>query len=294
MKKSIKVRNITKIIGKKKVLDNISFDVYEGEILGIVGASGSGKTTLLRVMTGIYNINQGEIYYYGIDLEKNYEKAMSVVGNTLENPNIYINTNKNNLDLFKTMLKGIDEESIEGIVKIIEMEKHLGKKFKTNTLGMKERLKIANSLINKPKILILDNPFKGLSLIQKTNVIKLLRGLKDTTIVIATNKLSEIEYLCNKIIFLNDGKIENIHIIENNNKKNVTFEVDDFSKARLLMNDYCINENLEVYETDEKISEINRELMLNNINVYRIYDSNNTLEQTFYDIANKKEEDSPY
>lgn len=289
LKKAIKVRNVSKAIGKKKVLDNINFDIYEGEKVGIVGKCSSGKTTLLKVMSGIYSMDEGNIFYYDVDLEKNYEKAMSVVGNLLETPDVYRDlNNKNNLELFKKMFKGVDEESIKGIVKIVEMEKHLGKKFKTNTLGMKERLGIANSLINKPKILILDEPFLGLDSNEKINVFKTLKSLNDTTVLIATNNLNEIEGLCNKIIFINDGKIENINIIENNNKKNVTFEVDDFSKARLLMNDYCINENLEVYETDEKISEINKELMLNNINVYRIYDSNNTLEKDFYNIANQK------
>lgn len=286
LKKAIKVRNVSKIIGKKKVLDNINFDIYEGEKVGIVGKYGSGKTTLLKVMSGLYSMDEGNIFYYDVDLEKNYEKAMSIIGNLLETPDVYKDlNNKNNLELFKKMFKGVDEESIKGIVKIVEMEKHLGKKFKTNTLGMKERLGIANSLINKPKILILDEPFLGLDSSEKINVFKTLKSLNDTTVLIATNNLNEIEGLCNKIIFINDGKIENINIIENNNKKNVTFEVDDFSKARLLMNDYCINENLEVYETDEKISEINKELMLNNINVYRIYDSNNTLEKDFYNIA---------
>ena len=289
LKKAIKVRNVSKTIGKKKVLDNINFDIYEGEKVGVVGKGGSGKTTLLKVMSGIYSMDKGNIFYYDVDLEKNYEKAMSVVGNLLETPDVYKDlNNKNNLELFKKMFKGVDEESIKGIVKIVEMEKHLGKKFKTNTLGMKERLGIANSLINKPKILILDEPFLGLDSNEKINVFKTLKSLNDTTVLIATNNINEIEGLCNKIIFINDGKIENINIIENNNKKNVTFEVDDFSKARLLMNDYCINENLEVYETDEKISEINKELMLNNINVYRIYDSNNTLEKDFYNIANQK------
>ena len=108
------------------------------------------------------------------------------------------------------------------------------------------------------------------------------------SLLLTSHMLSEIEGLCNKVIFINNGKIENIKIKENNDKKNVTFEVDDYSRARLLMKDYCISENLEVYETDEKISEINKELILNNINVYRIYDSTNTIEQDFFNIVGEK------
>lgn len=289
MKKAIKVRNVSKTIGKKKVLDNISFDVYEGEIVGLVGKNGAGKSTLLKVMTGLYNMDEGEIFYYDINLEKDFEKAMSLVGTLIETPDMYKSlSGKKNLELFKTMFKGVDEESVKEIVKIVEMEKHLGKKFKTYSLGMKERLAIASSLINKPKILILDEPTNGLDPSGIRSIMNTLKELKDTTIIISSHMLNEIENLCNKIIFINDGKIENIKIKEENNKKNVTFEVDDFSRARILMNDYCISEDLEVYETDEKISEINKELLLNNIKVYRIHDSENTIEKEFLNIAGEK------
>ncbi len=289
MKKVIKVRNITKTIGKKKILDNISFDVYEGEIVGLVGKNGAGKSTLLKIMTGLYSMDEGEIYYYDINLKNNFEKAMSMVGTLIESPDLYKSlSGRKNLELFKTMFKGVDENTIEEIVKIVEMEKYLGRKFKTYSLGMKERLGIASSLLNKPKILILDEPTNGLDPIGIKNILKTLKELKDTTIIISSHLLSEIEWLCNKVIFINDGKIENIKIKENNDKKNITFEVDDFSRAKLLMHNYCINENLEVYENDETISNINKELILNNIKVYRIQESENTIEKEFFSIVGKQ------
>ena len=290
MKKVIKIRNVSKTIGKKKILDNISFDVYEGDIVGLVGKNGAGKSTLLKVMTGLYSMDEGEIYYYGINLKSDFEKAMSIVGTLIESPDLYKSlSGKKNLELFKTMFKGVDENTIEEIVKIVEMEKYLGKKFKTYSLGMKERLGIASSLINKPKILILDEPTNGLDPVGVKNILKTLKELKNTTIIISSHMLNEIEGLCNKVIFLNDGKIENIKIKENNNKKNITFEVDDFSRAKLLINDYCINENLEVYETDETVSQINKELILNNINVYRIYESEKTIEKEFFNMVHKND-----
>lgn len=288
MKKAIKVRNVSKAIGKKKILDNISFDVYEGDIVGLVGKNGSGKSTLMKVMSGLYSLDEGEIYYYDINLKNNFEKAMSMVGTLIESPDLYKNlSGKKNLEIFKKMFKGIDEGTVEEIVKIVEMEKYLGRKFKTYSLGMKERLAIASSLINKPKILILDEPTNGLDPVGIKNIMKALKELKDTTILISSHMLSEIEGLCNKVIFINDGKVQNIKIKENNNKKNITFEVDDFSKAKLLINDYCISEDLEVYETDETISLINRELILNNVNVYRIYESEKTIEKEFFDMVGK-------
>ncbi len=293
MKKAIKVRNISKTIGRKKILDNISFDIYEGEIVGLVGKNGAGKSTLLKIMTGLYSYDEGEIYYYNYNLKTDYEKAMSIVGTLIENPDMYNNlSGKKNLELFKSMFKGIDEGTIEEIVRIVEMEKYLGKKFKTYSLGMKERLGIASSLINKPKILILDEPTNGLDREGVKNIMKMLKDLKDTTIIISSHMLSDIEELCNKIIFINDGKIDSIKIKQNDNKKNIVFEVDDFSKARLIIKDYCVNENLEVYETDDMVSLINKELVLNNINVYRISESTNTLENDFFKMIGKSNDKS--
>lgn len=288
MKRVIKVRNISKTINKKKILDNINFDIYEGEIVGLVGKNGAGKSTLLKIMTGLYSYDEGEIYYYNYNLKTDYEKAMSIVGTLIENPDMYNNlSGKKNLELFKSMFKGIDEGTIEEIVRIVEMEKYLGKKFKTYSLGMKERLGIASSLINKPKILILDEPTNGLDREGVKNTMKMLKELKDTTIIISSHMLSDIEELCNKIIFINDGKIDSIKIKQNDKKKNIVFEVDDFSKARLIIKDYCINENLEVYESDDIVSLINKELVLNDINVYRISEATNTIEKDFFRMIGK-------
>ena len=289
MKRVIKVRNVSKTIGRKKVLQNINFDVYEGEIVGLVGKNGAGKSTLLKIMTGLYKMDEGEIYYYDINLKTDFEKAMSIVGTLIESPDLYKSlSGRKNLELFKTMFKGIDENTIEEIVKIVEMEKYLGRKFKTYSLGMKERLAIASSLLNKPKILILDEPTNGLDPVGIKNILRTLKELKDTTIIISSHMLSEIEWLCTKVIFIDDGKIQNIKVKENNDKKNITFEVDDFSKAKLLMSNYCINENLEVYENDETISNLNKELILNNIKVYRIHESENTIEKEFFSIVGNK------
>mgnify|MGYP004664579581 FL=1 len=291
MKKSITVRNVSKSINGKKLLDNISFDAYEGEIIGLVGKNGAGKSTLLKIMTGLYKMDEGEILYYNYDLNHDFEKAMSIVGTIIETPDMYESlTGKKNLKLFKTMLKGVDEGTIEEIVKILEMEKYLGKKFKTYSLGMKERLAIASSLINKPKILILDEPTNGLDTEGIKKIMDTLKELKDTTIIISSHMLSEIEELCNKIIFINNGKIQKIKIKENNNKRNVKFEVDDYTKAKLLLNKYCINESLEVYESDETISKLNKRLVQNDINVYRISEKNNKLEEEFFEMLGKDNE----
>lgn len=286
---AIKVRNVCKSINGKKILHNINFDIYEGEIVGLVGPNGAGKSTLLKVMTGLYTIDEGEIYYYDYNLKNDFEKAMSIVGTIIEDPNLYKNlSGKDNLKIFKSMFKGIDDNKINEIVKIVEMEKVLGKRFKTYSLGMKERLAIATSLINKPKILILDEPTNGLDPLGVKNMMEMLKNMKDTTIIISSHMLKEIEGICNKIILINNGRIVDVKIKnENTNKRSIRFEVDDYSKAKILLNNYLINDELEVYETDEVISNINKALITNNINVYRIYEDKLSLEQEFFNMVNK-------
>lgn len=285
---SIKVRNVSKSINGRKILHNISFDIYEGEIVGLVGPNGAGKSTLLKVMSGLYNYDEGEIYYYDYNLKNDFEKAMSIIGTLIEEPNLYKNlSGKNNLKLFKSMFKGIDDNTISEIVKIVEMEKFLGKKFKTYSLGMKERLAIANALINKPKILLLDEPTNGLDPLGVKNIMNMLKSMKDTTIIISSHMLREIDEICTKIIFINDGRIVGIKNKNNNdNKKNIRFEVDDYSKARILLKNYLVNDEIEIYGDDELVSAINKVLISNNINVYRIYEDENSLENEFMDMVN--------
>lgn len=291
MIKSVCVRNISKTINGKKILHDINFDIYEGEIVGLVGPNGAGKSTLMKIMTGLYTYDSGSVCYYNYELKNDFEKAMSMIGTLIEYPDLYYNlSGKRNLEIFKTMFKNVDEETVEEIVKIVEMEKYLGKKFKTYSLGMKERLGIASALINKPKILILDEPTNGLDPVGIKKVMNMLKSMKDTTIIISSHMLSEVESLCDKIIFINDGTIVNIKNIKErsiNEKRLVSFIVDDYSKAKILLRKYAVNDELEVYENDDIISKINKELIFNNINVYRILDKN-TLESEFFEMINDK------
>ena len=290
MVKAISVRNLKKSINGRVILDDISFDIYEGEIVGLVGPNGAGKSTLLKVMTGLYKYDEGNISYYNFDLKNDFEEAMSIIGTLIEYPDLYDSlSGRKNLEIFKTMFKNVKEETIEEIVKIVEMEKCLGKKFKTYSLGMKERLGIASALINKPRILILDEPTNGLDPVGVRKLMEILGNMRDTTILISSHMLGEIENLCDKFIFMYSGKIVNVKYKckDKIDKKHVSFVVDDYAKAKILLNKYAVNDDLEVYENDYKISKINKELIFNNINVFRIQERNN-LESEFFSIIDEK------
>lgn len=281
----VEVKNITKIINGKKILDNISFSINEGSIVGLIGPNGAGKSTLLKVMTGLYKIDIGDVKYYGKSLKDDFEEAIVNVGSIIENPDMYKNlSGQKNLELFKVMFKGVSDETIKGIVNIVNLEKSMGKKFKSYSLGMKERLGIATSLLGNPKILILDEPTNGLDPIGIKNMRNLIKSLNNTTVIISSHMLCEIENICDEVIFINEGKIIERKDIKNfGNKKRVEFEVDDYDKAKSIISNYDVDEEMCVYATDEEVCEINKTLIKNNIKVYRICEKINNLENEFFD-----------
>ena len=290
MKNIVKVNNVSKNIGTKKILCNVSFEIEENTIVGIVGPNGAGKSTLLKIMTGLYKADSGTIEYDGISLNDNFEKAINMVGCLIEGADMYSHlSGKTNLEIFKSMFKGVDVRTVENIVRIVDIEKSLGKKFKSYSMGTKERFGIASALINNPKILILDEPTNGLDPYGIRELRNLLLNLKNTTIIISSHLLSEIEAICDVVLFMNNGKIINKQIINKvSNKKYVDFEVDNYSRAKVILNNYCVNEGLRVYETDCIISDINKELIMNDIKVYRISESNCNIEEKFFDMIEDK------
>ncbi len=287
---AIEVKNISKIINGKKIINNISFNVNKGSVIGLVGPNGAGKSTLLKIMTGLYTLDVGDVYYDGISLKKDYEKAIKRVGCIVESPDVYKNlSGYDNLDLYRNVFKGINEESIRDIIRIVDLNESIKKKVRTYSLGMKERLGIAASLLGNPKILILDEPTNGLDPIGIKNLRKLIKSLKDTTIIISSHLLSEIEIICDEVIFINNGEIIERKAINNeSNKKYIEFEVDDYSRAKYLINDFQIGETLSVYATEEEICKINKRLILNDIKVYRITEKQNKLESEFFETMGYK------
>lgn len=282
MNYAVEVKNISKKINGKEILKNITFNIEKNKVVGIVGQNGAGKSTLLKVMTGLYKMDKGEILYNGISLKKNYENAIKNVGSVIENPDMYRNlTGYDNLEIFKSMFKGVDENVVKEIVKIVNIEKNLGKKFKTYSLGMKERLGLASALINKPEILILDEPTNGLDPKGIKELREFIKSLNDTTVIISSHMLYEIEAVCDEVLFIKNGEIiSKKELNKSETKKYIEFEVDNYSKAKLILDNYVVCEELKFYASDEEIGNINKDFILNGINVYRITEIN-SLEDEF-------------
>jgi len=159
----LKVSNLTKKFGNRTAVDNISFDVYEGEIFGFLGPNGAGKTTAIRMITGLAKPTSGDVFVCGNSITKHFEKAIVNIGGIIENPEMYKNlTGMENLKYYASLYPKIKKDRIDEVVHLVGMENRINDKVKTYSLGMRQRIGIAQALLHNPKLLILDEPTNGL------------------------------------------------------------------------------------------------------------------------------------
>lgn len=232
----IEVKNITKKYGSFTAVDNISFKIEEGEIIGLLGPNGAGKSTTMNMITGYIEPTEGEIKVEGYDISKKPKKAKAQIGYMPEGVPLYSDLTVKEFVTYMAELKKVDRKTRkEKVEKIIEQTglKDVEKKLTRNlSRGYKQRVSMAGALVGEPKILILDEPTVGLDPKQITEIRSLIKELGKThTIILSSHILSEVSQICNKVIIINKGKIvaidtpENLEKkVENNNTTYVTVE----------------------------------------------------------------------
>lgn len=233
--KVLEVKNLSKSFGKRKVLKNITFDIYEGDIVGLIGPNGAGKTTLIKTILSLYKKDTGSVKICGYDNKKDLEEALSKTGSIIENPDLYQNiSGRKNLKITALINDIKDKEYIEKMIKFVKLEDRIDDKVKKYSLGMKQRLGLANALIKRPKLLILDEPTNGLDPLG----IKELRGIlrkisreENMSILISSHILSEVENICDRILIIDEGKVNSEFGIEEVKYKNISLEEEYFSKT---------------------------------------------------------------
>jgi ABC-2 type transport system ATP-binding protein len=210
----LQVNNISKKYDKHIVLDNISFSIDEGEIIGFVGPNGAGKTTTIRLITNMIFPDQGSIIISGHDLFKQREKALSYISAIIENPSLYCYlTGMEHMEFIRKVNK-VSNKKMKDIIDFTGLNNMIYEKIKKYSLGMKQRLALGLCLLTDPKLLLLDEPTNGLDPSGTIKLRKLLIDLaneKKTSILISSHILSEIQKMCHKILFIKDGKIIAIH-----------------------------------------------------------------------------------
>lgn len=306
MSKVLELKNVTKIMGNRKIVDSVSFEINSGEIFGFLGPNGAGKTTTIKMITGLLKIDEGDILISNNDVKKNFEKALSQVGGIIENPEMYgYLTGRTNLEIYGRMHGNISKERINEVIKLVKLENRINDKVKKYSLGMRQRLGVAQALLHNPKLLILDEPTNGLDPMGIKELRDTLRHLAEKeglAVLVSSHLLSEMELMCDRVGIIDSGKIIDIKTLKDIKKQNIEslityeLEVSNYNLARnIIENDYKkISEEITVDFKENKIliscsrdeiANVNKVLIMENILVYTIKPINNTLEDEFMKVT---------
>ncbi|MGM8140824.1 ABC transporter ATP-binding protein [Enterococcus italicus] len=222
MENILEVQNVQKKIGSKVIIDEVSFHVPKGKIVGLLGPNGAGKTTLIRMIVGLMRLSQGEITIANHSLKKTYRQAIAEVGAIVENPEFYnyMSGMDNLMQYARMSKKKITPEEILAIIKQVHLEDYIGKKVKTYSLGMRQRLGVAQALIHKPSLLVLDEPMNGLDPMGMKEFREMIRDLKNKglSVILSSHQLSDIELVADELVIVQNGKVT--HQVSMNELKN--------------------------------------------------------------------------
>ena len=286
MKKLLECINLCKSFGKKQILKNVSFSIAEGDILAFIGPNGSGKTTTIKLILGLQKIDSGTVLINGKDITQDFEEAISKVGAIVENPDSYMYlTGWQNLRLIADYYDNISDDDINELVKYVGLESRINDKVNKYSLGMRQRLGIARALLNKPNILILDEPTNGLDPEGIKDLRVLLKRLASDGmgILISSHNLAELESFCNKVCIIDNGKIiESSEVTTLKNNENiVVFKVSDTTSIDI-KDIFDVNKtSFKVSASKEDVAKIIKKLVKDNIDIYEVKNEELTLEEAF-------------
>ena len=206
----LKVDHLKKKIRGQWIIKDVSFQINEGEIFGFLGPNGSGKTTTIRMLVDLIRPTEGTITVCGKDVHKQHREAMELIGSIVENPELYpYLTGWENLSYFADMMKGVGKQRIAEVVDIVGLDQRIHDKVKTYSLGMKQRLGIAQALLGSPKLLILDEPTNGLDpqgIKELRDFVKRLAG-QGLSLFISSHLLSEVQAMCDRVAIVRKGEV---------------------------------------------------------------------------------------
>ena len=193
----LKCQDLHKKLGKKEILKGVSLELNKGDILGFIGPNGAGKTTTIKLILGLQSINSGSVEINGYDIEKQFTKAISKVGAIIENPDLYMYlTGFDNLKLVANMYPNVDRTRIMEVVKLVKLDNRISDKVSKYSLGMRQRLGVAQAILHRPNLLILDEPTNGLDPEGIKEMRELLVSLAEKekmAILISSHNLAELD-----------------------------------------------------------------------------------------------------
>lgn len=288
----LKCVNLHKQFGKKEILKGVSVEINSGDILGFIGPNGAGKTTTIKLILGLQSITKGNVIINGYDIEKNFKKAIEKVGAIVENPDLYMYmSGYENLKLIKNLYKNVDENRIKEVIKLVGLENRINDKVSKYSLGMRQRLGIAQAILHKPNLLILDEPTNGLDpegIKEMRELLKKLVEEDNMAIFISSHNLAELESLCNKVCIIKNGKIIETNNIADVKKSSIKecyiFETNNSNKVKEIVHketEIIDNKSIKIYVDKDEIPSIVKELVINDILIYGVREEIISLEDAF-------------
>ena len=205
---SISVQNITKTFGKQKVLNDVSFDIKKGEIVGFLGPNGAGKSTMMRILTTFYYADEGKAKVNGFDVLESTQQVQRSIGYLPEHNPLYLEMYVKEYLRFKAEAYKTSKTRIPEVIVQTGLSPEAHKKIGQLSKGYRQRLGLAATLLHDPKVLILDEPTTGLDPNQLIEIRKLIRDIgKEKTILLSTHIMKEVEAVCDRVIIINKGEI---------------------------------------------------------------------------------------
>ena len=284
--KILECKNLYKNFGNRQILNNVSFEIDEGDILAFIGPNGSGKTTTIKLILGLQNITSGKVIINGYDNKKDFVKAIERVGAIVESPDTYMYLSGwQNLKLVANSYQNISDDKIKEVVKLVGLENRIKDKVSKYSLGMRQRLGIARALLNDPNVLILDEPTNGLDPEGIKDLRELLKKLAENRmgILISSHNLAELESFCNKVLIIDKGSVIDSSsvkdILKNENK--YLFKVNSTKNIKN-KNIYNVTDTSFSFNGhQDEVAKLIKELVNKDILIYEVKEEELTLEEAF-------------
>ncbi|GAA0826540.1 MULTISPECIES: ABC transporter ATP-binding protein [Clostridium] len=296
--KVLEVKGLKKKLGKREIIKDISFSVEEGEIFGFLGPNGAGKTTTIRMLVGLINPNGGSISICGHDLKNDTEKALKEVGAVVENPELYkyLSGRENLMQIAR--IRNIPKTQVDETIKLVGLENRIDDKVRKYSLGMKQRLGLAASLLSNPKLLILDEPTNGLDpsgILDFREVVKKAAKERGMAVFISSHILSEVQHLCDRVAFINHGTIKSVENVMNESMETDTDIIclkllQEIDTNKLLSVDYInsarkTDDGIEIILLSNKTPELIKYLVNSNYDVQEVFKIRKGLEQRYMELV---------
>ncbi len=300
MEAVLQIKGLNKYFGHKKVVDDLNLELYRGEVFGFLGPNGAGKTTTINMIMSLLQRDSGEILINGYSIDKQYEKAMACVGGIVENPETYqYMTGNQNLRQYARMRTGVTEDRIREVVRIVGLENRINDKVKKYSLGMKQRLGVAQSIMHHPDLLILDEPTNGLDpagIKELRDILKRLAHEENACVMVSSHLLSEMQLMCDRVGIIADGRLIGVRSVselmsESEGKHQFEIRVKgNVSAAAALIDDKPVEITGEqtfhvTVANEDEISGIITRLVINQVKLITVTEATRNLEEVFIELT---------